>query len=196
MKILIAVPTGETIEPECFKAIYELNPAGHELSFDYVRGYDVAEARNQLAIKAIEGGFDYILYVDSDTLIPPDTLKLMFEEPLADVTLGVCPRKNTKEGKSAIIKAGTVGFCDGSYFYNDLPEGKTVVKGGGFACALVNVDLLRLMGKPWFRYAVYEDGSILSEDFFFCNNANMQQAIIMADFRVRCGHLARYFQYE
>ena len=41
MKILIAVPTFETIQPEVFKAIYELRPAGHELSFDFVKGYDI-----------------------------------------------------------------------------------------------------------------------------------------------------------
>jgi len=196
MKILVAVPTGETIEPECFKAIYDLDPAGHELMFDYVRGYDVAESRNQIVEKALACDSDYILFVDSDTIIPANTLELMFEEPVADVCLGVCPRKNTKEGKTAIIKAGTRGFSDGSYFYNELPDEKVQVKGGGFACALVSTELLRTMGKPWFRYAVYEDGSILSEDFFFCNNANFAHALIMADFRVRCGHLARYFQYE
>ena len=42
----------------------------------------------------------------------------------------------------------------------------------------------------------YEDGSILSEDFYFCDKAKWEHALIMADFRVRCGHLARYFQYE
>ena len=196
MKILVAVPTGETIEPEVFKAIYDLKPAGHELAFDFVRGYDVAESRNQLVEKALDGWFDYILFVDSDTIIPDNTLELMFEEPTCDVCLGVCPRKNTREGKTAIIKFGSQVFSDGSYFYNDLPEGKVEVKGGGFACALVKCDLLRQMSKPWFRYAIYEDGSILSEDFFFCDKAKWEHALIMADFRVRCGHLARYFQYE
>lgn len=196
MKILIAVPTGETIEPEVFKAIYELKPAGHDLAFDYVRGYDVAESRNRIVEKALEGWYDYILFVDSDTIIPDNTLELMLEGTVADVCLGICPRKNTKEGKTAIIRQGTQGYNDGSYFYNDLPEGKLEVKAGGFACALVSCNLLRRMQKPWFRYAIYEDGSILSEDFFFCDQARWEHAVIMADFRVRCGHLARYFQYE
>lgn len=196
MKILIAVPTGETIEPEVFKAIYSMKTSGHDVAFDYVRGYDVANSRNQIAEKALDGAYDYVLFVDSDTIPPEDTLELMLEDPVPDICLGICPRKNTKDGKTAIIRNGTRGWVDGSFYYSDLPEGKVRVKGGGFACALVKTQLFRQMSKPWFRYAIYDDGSILSEDFFFCDKAQWENALIMADFRVRCGHLARYFQYE
>lgn len=196
MKILVGVPTGGTIEPEVFKAIYDLKPCGHELAFEFVRGYDTAESRNRLVDIALDGWYDYVLFVDSDTIIPENTLELMLDDPVADVCLGVCPRKNTKEGKSAIIRKNSQYFSEGSYFYNNLPEGKVEVKGGGFACALVSTQLLRQMSRPWFRYAIYEDGSILSEDFWFCDKAAWEHAVIMADFRVRCGHLARYFQYE
>ena len=194
MKILIAVPTFETIAPECFKAIYDLR-SEHELFFEFVKGYDCAEARNRIAELALDGNYDYVLMVDSDTIVPDDALELMLETPV-DICLGVCPRKNTKEGKSAIIKLGAKGFADGSYYYNELPEGRARIKGGGFACALINVDVFRRIDRPWFRYAIYDDGSILSEDFYFCNNASWHDLTIEADFRVRCGHLARYFQYE
>ena len=97
MKILIAVPTFETIQPEVFKAIYNIK-SEHELHFDFVRGYDCAVARNEIGKIAQAGDYDYVLMVDSDTIVPPDTLDLMLDPP-ADVVLGVCPRKNTKEGK-------------------------------------------------------------------------------------------------
>lgn len=196
MKILVGVPTGQTIEPEVFKAIYDLKPAGHALAFEFVRGYDTAESRNQLVTKALDGWYDYILFVDSDTIIPENTLELMFEDPVADICLGVCPRKNTTEGKSAIIRLDSSGFIEGSYFYSDMPDGKVEVKGGGFACALVNTNLFRQMSQPWFKYAIFDNGSILSEDFFFCDKAKWERALIMCDFRVKCGHLARYYQYE
>ena len=49
-KILIAVPTFENIKPECFKSIYNLiNPKDYLLYFDYVKGYDCARARNEIA---------------------------------------------------------------------------------------------------------------------------------------------------
>ena len=194
MKILIAVPTFESITPETFKSIYGLR-SEEDLFFDFVKGYDCAEARNRIAQKAIDGGFDYVLMVDSDTIVPEDTLELMLEKPV-DICLGVCPRKNTKDGKTAITRLDSEKW-DGSYYYNELPEGRAEVKAGGFACALIKTDLFRHVTEPWFRYAIFDDGTMLSEDFYFCNNARwIAHAVIECDFRIRCGHLARYFQYE
>lgn len=193
MKILIAVPTFETIQPEVFKAIYDLHPAGHELDFDFVKGYDCAVARNRIAVNA-QGFYDYVLMVDSDTIIPADTLELMLDTPV-DVCLGVCPRKNTKEKKTAMIKLGDVGYKD-SWLYTELPEGKTVIKGGGFACALIKTSVLTAMDYPYFQYVTNQDCSTFSEDFYFCQQARMYGYDIIMDPRVKCGHLARYYQYE
>ena len=194
MKILIAVPTFETIQPEVFRAIYNLRPAGHELSFDFVKGYDCAVARNRIGVFAQDGGYDYVLMVDSDTIIPPDALELMLDTPV-DICLGVCPRKNTDEKKTAMIKMGDPSYHD-SYFYPELPEGKTKIKGGGFACALVRTYVFTALDYPYFQYVTNEDCSTLSEDFYFCQNASMMGFDIWMDPRVRCGHLARYYQYE
>lgn len=193
MKILIAVPTFETIAPECFKAIYGLR-SEDELFFDFVKGYDAAEARNRIGLKAVDGGFDKVLMVDSDTVIPENTLEAMLEKPV-DICLGVCPRKNTKTKMTALIPYGKKGF-GGSLTYPELTEERIRLKAGGFACALVDTGVFRRLEYPWFRYATFDDGGTLSEDFYFCNNAVLEGLVIEADTRVRCGHLARYFQYE
>ena len=193
MRILIAVPTFDHIEPEVFKAIYNLK-SEHDLTFEFVRGYDCATARNKIGKMAQEGGYDYVLMVDSDTQIPPDTLDLLLDPPV-DVCLGVCPRKNTKQGKTAIIKLNSTSYHD-SFFYNDLPEGRTLIKGGGFACALVKSNVFTRLDYPYFQYVNNADGSTLSEDYYFCQNARMMNIDIYVDSRVKCGHLARYYQYE
>lgn len=193
MKILIAVPTFENIQPEVFKAIYNLK-SEHELHFDYVRGYDCAIARNEIGKIAQAEGYDYVLMVDSDTIVPPDALKLLLDPPV-DICLGVCPRKNTKDGKSAIVKLNAPEYRD-NYYYRDLPEGRTRVKGGGFACALVKTSVFTQIDYPYFQYVTSEDWSTLSEDYYFCRQAGMYGIDIWMDPRVRCGHLARYYQYE
>ena len=193
MKILIAVPTFETIQTEVFKAIYDLK-SEHELHFDFVKGYDCATARNNIGKLTLANGYDYVLMVDSDTIIPPDTLDLMLDPPV-DVCLGVCPRKNTKDGKSAIIKLDSQDYHN-SFYYSELPEGRVKVKGGGFACALVKASVFSQIDFPFFLYVNNADYSTLSEDYYFCQQAKMYGIDVWMDPRVRCGHLARYYQYE
>ena len=69
MRILIAVPTFENIFPDTYKSIWDLDKCGHDVSFEYVRGYDCATARNKIAQKAIDGAYDYVLMVDNDVVI-------------------------------------------------------------------------------------------------------------------------------
>ena len=68
MRILIAVPTFENIYPDTFKSIYDLNTSGHDVIFEFVRGYDCATARNRIAQTAIDTNTDYVLMVDNDVV--------------------------------------------------------------------------------------------------------------------------------
>lgn len=194
-KILIAIPTFENIMPETFKSIYDLNSCGNELCFEFVRGYDCARARNNIVQKALSGGFDYILMVDSDVVIPSDTLKNMLEHP-TEICLGLCPRKNTTNGTTCIYKMGQVNYQD-AYTYYNLPKGnRLIVHGGGMACALIKVDIFKDLQYPYFKYVTYNNGSELSEDLYFCSQAKANGYNIFVDTRVRCGHATRYFQFE
>ena len=73
-RVLVAIPTFESIKNETFKSIYGLNiPENTEVMFDFVKGYDCAKARNEIAKIALNYGFDYVLMVDSDIILPNDT---------------------------------------------------------------------------------------------------------------------------
>lgn len=194
-KILIAIPTFENIMPETFKSIYDLDSCGNELAFEFVKGYDCARARNDIVRLALEGGFDYIFMVDADMYVPQDTLKKMLERP-TEICLGLCPRKNTKDGQTCIYKMGQVNYKN-AYTYHNIPKNKRiVVHGGGLACALIKVEIFKHLTYPWFRYVTYQDGSELSEDLYFCSQAKANGYKIYVDTRVRCGHATRYFQFE
>lgn len=196
MKGLIAVPTFENIMPETFKSIYDLNShTSEDLDFEFVKGYDCAKARNEIAKKTIEGDYDYVLMIDSDMKIPIDTLDYMLERP-AKIILGMYPKKNTKTGLVEMFKQGQKNYVD-TYNYNDLPDDPRVpVKGGGFGCAFIDADVFRKMQYPYFKYVLYDNGSVLSEDLYFCSAAARLGIPIYMDTRIKCGHSARYFQYE
>lgn len=188
MRLLIAVPTFETITPDTFKSIYGLRGTSYLPQFDFVRGYDCARARNEICREAIRDGFDYVLMVDSDIVLPDITLECMLDDP-APVTLGCYPQKGRGE-VAELFKVGTRDFTD-KFTWDEVPQGRFEVKGGGFGCALVDVGLLREMGSGWFRYVEYESGDVLSEDLYFCDRCAQIGVPVVADGRVRCGHVTR-----
>lgn len=192
MSVLIAVPTFETIAPECFKAIYHLK--GDGLSFDFVKGYDCAKARNEIVKKALDGGFDYVLMIDSDVVIPEDALEKLMDPP-TDICFGVYPRKNNPS-ETELFKDGTFDFKN-RYSAEDLDgigSDRIQVKGSGFGCALIKTDVFQEMNYPWFEFLSHGNNTFLSEDLNFCLKASVRYQI-MADLRVRCGHLARRVQF-
>ena len=192
MKILIAVPTFETIAPECFKAIYELK--GDGLSFEFVKGYDCAKARNEIVKKALDGGFAYVLMVDSDVVIPEDTLEKLMDPP-TDICFGVYPRKN-RPFETELFKDGTFDFKNrySATELDGIDSDRIQIKGGGFGCALIKTDVFREINYPWFEFLSYDNNTFLSEDLNFCLKASVRYQI-MADLRVRCGHIARRVQF-
>ena len=144
MRILIAVPTFENILPDTFKSIYNLEKTEDMIvDFDFVRGYDCAKARNNIAKKAIKDNYDYVLMVDSDIILPAYTLVKMLDNP-KPICLGCYPRKNTKNGTFEIFKPGQKDYIN-TFNYNEIVslEGKIKVKGGGFGCDMIDVNVFK-----------------------------------------------------
>ena len=212
MKILIAVPTFENIYPDTFKAIYDLDNAGQELSFAYVRGYDCATARNRIAQKAIDEGADYVLMVDNDVVLPKDTLKYLLDD-LKDVCLGFYAHRgpdNVYRGRTCICKLyddrGTKYFnyppdseYTGAEFraMKDSGQYKVQVHGGGMGCAFIKTDVFKRLKYPWYDWVYYANDhrGMLSEDLYFCEACRKKGIPIYADTRINCGHMLRHVQY-
>lgn len=206
MNLLIAVPTYETIVPETFQSIYELDKTGIDnVDFKFVKGYDCARARNEICKKAIEGKYDFLLMVDSDIILPKDTLQLLLNDGVepSELVLGVFPKKNTKKHETDIFSFNLDTYCDGNRYhmseFNQLRDKgikRIAVRGGGFGCALINVSVLRVIPAPWFIYVTYPNGMVLSEDLYFCSRLRDFAYQVTVDPRIHCGHLTRLFQYE
>lgn len=198
MKILIAIPTFENIYPEVFKAIYDLDKCGHDVSFEYVKGYDCAKARNVISDKAIECGYDYVMMVDSDAIIPTDALKHMLEGD-AEMVLGCVPKK-VKRGETVLF--ASKDNLKGKGFHTPIPYSQLQgteridLKGGGFGCALISTKVFSALKYPYFKYVVYESKAALSEDLYFCREVRNVGFRIEADPRVKCGHIAKKVLYE
>ena len=212
MKILIAVPTYENILPDTFKAIYDLDKGGHEVLFEFVRGYDVATARNNIAQKALDLNVDYVLMVDNDVVLPKDALLNLLDDP-QDVCLGFYAhrdRDNIYRGRTCVCKLmddnGIMHFnypLESEYTAEELRdmrnigEYKVQIHGGGMGCALISTDVFRMIEYPWYDWVNYADDhrGMLSEDLYFCEQCKRECIPIYTDTRVVCGHLLRRIQF-
>lgn len=210
MRILVAVPTYENIFPDTFKSIYDLDDAGNDVSFEFVRGYDVATARNKIIKKAYEIGVDSVLMVDNDVVVPGDALRNLQEHD-EKVCLGFYAHRgsdNLYHGNTNICRLydekGTAYFnypveseYTGKEFEQMRAEGKfkVHVHGGGLGCALIKMEVFGVIRFPWFGWNHYKSGKVLGEDLFFCERCKEKRIKIFTDTRVNCGHLLRHVQF-
>lgn len=195
-KILIAIPTYENISPETFKSVYDLDKGDNLVFFEFVKGYDCARARNNIIGKARQLDVDYVLMVDSDVILDRETLVKLLESPY-DVTFGCTPRKNTKCHEVELFKPKEGDFTD-RYTFDELDDQELFfpVKGGGMGCVLIKMDIIRKLPFPWFQFISYKNGSVLSEDLYFCHIVPQVGGTVGCRKDVRNGHLARYFQFD
>lgn len=202
MKVLIAVPTYENILPDTFKSIYDLKTGDIKCSFDYIRGYDCATARNRIAQESVDREVDYVFMVDNDITLLPDALENLMEGS-KDVCLGYYAHRNSQnvfDGKTSVCRPGEYNY---TWQYpalelNDLRERgeyKIPIHGGGMGCALIRTEIFKKLEYPWFKWVNYESREVLSEDLYFCEQCNKNGIEIYADTRVRCGHLFRRNQW-
>lgn len=212
MRILIAVPTFETIYPDTYKSLWNLDKDGHEVLFDSVRGYDVATARNHIAQLALNLKTDYVLMVDNDVVLPTDALIKLLEDA-REVNLGYYAHRdadNVYRGNTCLCK---LKDADGNDYYHYPLESeysaaemkalaqagvtKMEIHGGGMGCALIRTAVFEKLKYPWYDWVNYGDKNrgMLSEDLFFCVLCRNSGIPIYADARVGCGHLLRHVQW-
>lgn len=210
MKILIAVPTFESIYPDTFKSIYDLDKSGHDVIFEFVRGYDCATARNRIAQMALDKKTDYVLMVDNDVVLPKDALVNLTDD-LKDVCLGFYAHRdsdNIYRGRTCVCKLldenGVRYFnypLESEYTATELAEMKDKgeykvrIHGGGMGCAFIKTSLFEKIKYPWYDWVNYKGRGMLSEDLYFCEQCKANSILIYTDTRVNCGHMLRHVQF-
>ena len=211
-RILIAIPTFESIFPDTYKAIWELDRGGHTADFEFVRGYDCATARNRIAQKSLDENYDYALMVDNDVVLPKDALINLLDAPV-DVCLGYYAHRdndNIYRGRTCVCKYLDANGCrwynyplESEYTAVELDrlrqnnEKKIRIHGGGMGCALINTSVFKRIEYPWYDWVNYkgQNRGMLSEDLYFCEQCKNLDIPIYTDVRVGCGHLLRHVQW-
>lgn len=197
MRVLIAVPTFETILPDTFQSIWDMEKPC-ECDFRFVRGYDCATARNKIVDTAIDGGYDAVLMVDSDMTLPVDALSNLMSHDV-DVVSGWYLRRSVDTGQTNAYRmfdaSGRAYYgypYDSAYSADELRAMDELVRvhGTGMGCCLIRTGVFRRLLYPWFDWVNYADRhGMLSEDLFFCSSLSKAGIPLYVDPRVACGHM-------
>lgn len=190
MRILIAVPCLDTVHTAFMVSLLKLDkPAGTEIAVSSASL--VYEARNSLAGRAIAGGFERILWLDSDMRFRPDLLTLLS----ADMDQGhemVCGLYFTRKDP---VQPCVYELCRdvpgprGEMIptarpFRKIPDGLFPVEGCGFGACMMDVKTVCRVGdRPFFPMDGY------GEDLSFCRRAREKGVKIMCDSRVRADHI-------
>lgn len=213
MKILLAVPTYESIFPDVYRALWKMDKGGHDVDFGVAMGYDVATARNKIVIAAQDRKCEYILMVDNDVVVPKDALVNMLEGNY-DVVLGHYAHRyrdgRPYDGTTCLCKLMDkegnpyLGYPEESLYKakefeaaRQRGEIKMPIHGGGMGCALIKTSVFEQLEYPWYKWVLYntEHRGMLSEDLYFCEQLRRRGITIYADTRVGCAHILRWPQW-
>jgi FkbM family methyltransferase len=186
-KILIAIPTSRYIEPQTFKAIYDLEvPEGYETEFQYFYGYQIDQIRNLIAHWAVH--YDYLFSVDADISFEKDTLKKLLSHN-KDMVSGLYIQRKPGEHILEIYKNNEYGGFSNLTKDEITTSGLIEINSCGFGCVLINSQVLRDIGYPQFVYkSAINHRDTFSEDLFFCLKAAEKGYKIYADTTILCEH--------
>lgn len=195
-KVLIAIPCMRTVCVEFFDSILHLKNNGNT----YVALESsslVYDARNHLCLKAFEKQCDYIMWLDSDMVFPPETVVELIriaEEEKADLVTGLYFKRvfptQPVLAKQVKWSQGKDGVIDsGAEVYVDYPKDQLFpIEGCGLGCALVRVSTIDEVGART-GMSPFQPLPYLSEDYSFCFRLKQLGKKMLCDSRIKVGHV-------
>jgi len=170
-----------------------------------------AQARNSIVETFLEYPADYLLFIDTDMMLHPDTALTLFRRmernPEIGILSAVCFMRNYEDPVPAFFSdngrvCGNKLFQfykshqhisreNGDFYcHPEIGDKECLLEVGsvGAACLLIRREVLEKVKEPWFVFN--SDG--LGEDMNFCNKAKENGFRIFVDFSVMCGHLIYY----
>ena len=197
MKTLIAIPCMDMLPAVFMRSLLQMQIIG-EVDYDIVTSSLIYDARNLILQRALEGNFDFILWLDSDMVIPYDAmwkLKIGIENGYDMVSGLYFKRKPPYD--PVIYKRCELVKLDGGKLdpvaetFEDYPRNNLFeIDGCGFGCTLMTTDLARRVAEQLGKLPFMPVGGF-GEDLSFCMRAKRVGGRIGCDSSVKAGHCGR-----
>jgi hypothetical protein len=195
MKTLLAVNTLTSVNVQAYAShlnlFYRMGKDSSDECMLY-NGYrqSIDFFRNNAAKVALQHECDYLMFIDDDVLIPPNTYELLKARDLDVVTPVVYIRGYPFE--PMFFQAHSEDGYSRLGFYRNWKDhiredGLVPCAAVGFSCALIKCSLLKRIPPPWFVTGVAH-----TEDVYFCVKCRQMlnnQVNICVDTKLHAGHL-------
>ena len=190
MKTLIAVPCMDQLSAHFAQSLAMLEKEG-DCAVAFQIGSLIYTSRNELARKAVEMGADQVLWLDSDMLFKPDTLKKLIKgREHGDIVSGLYFRRVAPYSP---VLFETLSIDEEGCHWTDMkeiPEGIFEVEGVGFGCVLTPTEVfLDVVEKFGLMFSPIRN---IGEDLSFCWRARQCGYKIVVDPSVECGHVGHH----
>lgn len=193
MRTMIAIPCMDQVPVAFVKSLVALRYVG-DVEVVFASGSLVYDARNQLASRAISGGFDRVLWLDSDVIFDPDLMERLMKH--LDDGYGVVSGLYFKRKlpiDPVIYKRCDVSTVNGKQIpvaepFKDYPRDSFFnVEACGFGAVATKTEILdqisKTYGMPFWPVAGF------GEDLSFCLRAKALNIPIMCDSSIKLGHV-------
>lgn len=182
MSGLIGVIANDSARYSLFASCVTKLDRPEESTVEWLIGGDWCGARNTLARMTLDGGYDWLWFMDDDHAFPPDLLTRLLAHRLPLVTPICLTRVAPFEPVCYTEKLD-------ERLYLPIPleqhpnEGLVEIEAGGCAGMLIRRKVLTAIPEPWFEY------TDRSEDITFCEKAKQAGFRLWADLSARLGHI-------
>ncbi len=161
-----------------------------------ITGVPFDHGRNLAAMKCLESGSEWLFFLDSDVVPPPNAIEKLISHG-QPIMSGLYHRRSPPVGLPVMQRPHGVWLT--KYKKGSVVEVDVV----GAGCLLIHRSVLEQMkpqrplaGKHWFDWRVdaqsvqEHNGAPMSEDFTFCLHGRQTMGLkILVDTSIRCRHL-------
>jgi len=180
-KLAILVPTRDMIHAATAMSLANL------IKFNTLRGIDsflffdastvLLTQRERLALEAQSLGAEYMLWIDSDMVVPDTTAVRLMSHNEPVVAANYVKRQPPYKGVAYEI----IGDWQNPLAYE--PQDSLVpVEGIGMGCMLMKTEILAKLPRPWFEFGWTKDSNDwLGEDMIFCQKMSDAGFVVKVD---------------
>ena len=191
MKTMIAIPCMDTVQTEFAQSLVNMRPVG-EIRHAFESCSLIYKSRTDLGLLAIKEGAEFVLWLDSDVIFPPDLMIDLMEDMTGrDMVTGVYHMRRApfKPVIWKTLRQGLTPDENESVDYNDYPKDQIFeVEGCGFGAVMMRTSVLEAVRDRYHELFAPVPG--YGEDLSFCVRARGCGFKIHCDPRIQIGHKA------